>query len=201
MDIYISVYILEIKEIKIDLWRNELLTYGLICEFHPDFDFLTHEGTLQARMKVLPGNLRGYSGFEDKFFNVVCDIRGITNVKGVELIQERAEINSNFLRVKEDWHWITFEMLSCSDLPSIRFTYFAAATLAIISNGVLSIWDDRAQKSLWYSGTEAIQLCKERLWKLEMKHLRHWKKYWEFVEFTEWYKRDENENFSLEDIY
>lgn len=201
MDIYIAVDMPDIKRIKIDLWRNELSNYGLICEFHPEFDVLTQNGILQAKMKVLPGYLKHSFVFGDKFFNVLCDLRVTMNVETVETVQEKSEMNPNYLRIKNGWQRYTFEMLSCSDLPSIRFTYFAAATLTIISDGVLSIWDDRAQKSLWYSGTEAIQFCKERLWKLEMKHLRHWKKYWEFVEFTEWYKRDDDENFSLEDIY
>lgn len=61
MDMYIAVYIPDIKKIKIDLWRNKLSKYGLICEFHPDFDLLTHNGVLQAKMKVLPGYLKNYS--------------------------------------------------------------------------------------------------------------------------------------------
>lgn len=202
MDEYITVYMSEIKKINCDLWQNKLAEYGVRCEFHPDFDLLNYEGTFQVKMKLCQGYWKNYYPLIDKNFCVFCSVFSKTKIENFEFLQKYSIINLNFKRVNINWQEITFEISEDFDLPSVCFSYFAIMTLTVISNGVLSIWSDSRSKYRWYSKDETIKLFTKRLSKLEKEYRNNPRKQLDYIEFTEWfYKKENDDDFSLEDIY
>jgi hypothetical protein len=149
-DINISGHIQSPQQLITD-WLGSLYEHGLECEFYPDENmFLLEGGVWFAKAKVRPG---GFPRAE-KYPQYPCFVDFNNFAIGYDP-NPTGEIPGGWKLAPDDlkeklrrsnlYAWLNSKH---QVLIQSRFFYFAGATLALVTDGIFSIWDGKQHKTL-----------------------------------------------------
>ncbi len=200
-DINVSGHIQSPQQLITD-WLESLYGHGLECEFYPEENILHHMGGVWiAKTKVIPDRFPRaekypqYSCFVDfKEFAINYNPNRTDKIPGgwncaPDYLKDKLQ-RSNL------YAWFNSKH---QGLIQLRFFYFAGATLALVTDGIFSIWDGEQHKELYLTGPEAIEFAKQRMEYYETLpgDVEPWK--WKGTPFTSWDDEEFFPKFSEEE--
>jgi hypothetical protein len=139
-------------------WQRAFADCGMICEFRPDFDPQTWSGgDFIAKIEVSEDGFPGSQLYGERPFVAGC---GMDMYRSPEFDEERDDLLGRCPRalqakLKKAKAMCFFTTSMCRPPEAWRFQFFAAATLAKVSDGIL--YDP--QPAVFHTGEKAVKLA------------------------------------------
>jgi hypothetical protein len=153
MSIDNDVYVVRIPKDLRTRWQTALAAHGILCSFRPDFDVATWGGSdFITKMQIQPDAFAGAERYGEKPFVTGC---GLDLWHAPEFDDAREDLLDGCpQRFQSKLQKATFQFFfytSAGRTPAqYRFQVYAAATLALVTGGVLyEFKSTRRRPSRW----------------------------------------------------
>jgi hypothetical protein len=158
MSIDLDVFVVRIPKDLRSRWQEAFAEQGMICEFRPDFDPATWTAEdFVARMQVRRNGFPGAKRYGTEPFVTGC---GMHLWRTPEFDEERDDLLTRCpkamrAKLKKAEQKYFFTTSAGRSIDAIRFQFFAAATLALVTGGLFY----SPQTALFNTGAEAVELA------------------------------------------
>ena len=166
----------------VELWKNEMQKMGLKVEFHPEFDIENQSGYLPFNIKVIDtsftnkyGTEKWITGFELLISDFDSqDYFSYFDQNELDAIPENKK--KLYKKAKLDFY---FSAKPKYDTAEFRITWYAAAALTKLSNGILS----EAYSGKEFTALEVVEIAINKTKKIE-NNIQD--KNWNLKKFLNW---------------
>lgn len=171
-----------------DQWRVELAKYGLLCEFTPGFDPKGESGFVDVKLKVnFTTTQIAQQYLTDPlwvgFHYGQMDYLWTDQFEPHTLNILPEPIRSYILNTKRV---VMFSTNEWQDVANLRVLHYAAATFALLTDGIFQGLKSVTEEPIWLFGNEALQFVEEEISYYESLKAHKEKGLWNFTKFGSW---------------